>query len=124
MSEVYDHTDEQEIRNLLVGRKVVKADTSTGIIKLDNGLVLRFEPNPGEEPYGEGEYFIDHLAEVDNVIMDVSFELDHLDDDGRFAYHLFVYAENKKINLASVSGDDGSGWYGTGYRIHVLGVEQ
>ena len=34
-------------------------------------------------------------------------------------YKIFVYAENKKIKLLQCDGDDGNGYYGTGYHIEV-----
>ena len=39
------------------------------------------------------------------------------DDDT--SYKIFVYAEDKKIKAVQVDGDDGNGYYGTGYSIMV-----
>ena len=36
-----------------------------------------------------------------------------------YSYKIFVYAENKKIKIVQVDGDDGNGYYGTGYSIAV-----
>ena len=37
-----------------------------------------------------------------------------------FTYRIFVLAEDTRIKLLEVSGDDGNGYYGTGYWIEVL----
>lgn len=35
------------------------------------------------------------------------------------SYKIFVLAADKRIKLLQVDGDDGNGWYGTGYSIIV-----
>lgn len=34
-------------------------------------------------------------------------------------YKIFVIACEERINILSVAGDDGNGYYGTGYEIYV-----
>lgn len=41
------------------------------------------------------------------------------DGENAYRYTLYVYAENKRIAAAVVEGDDGNGYYGTGYRIRL-----
>lgn len=36
------------------------------------------------------------------------------------AYQIFVFADNRPINLATFEGDDGNGYYGTGFWVEVL----
>ena len=61
------------------------------------------------------------LGEVDNIITNVVFHNDPAaypqEDKGE--YSIFVFADNKKINLATFEGHDGNGYYGTGYYITV-----
>jgi hypothetical protein len=74
------------------------------------------------------------LNGCDNIITNVEVE-DHSDSDyaecaacGKTScyehdnpgyYRIFVYAEDKKINLASFEGSDGNGYYGTGWWLAV-----
>lgn len=41
-----------------------------------------------------------------------------------YSYKIFVYAEDKKIKLLQVDGDDGNGYYGTGYEIVIKKIEE
>jgi hypothetical protein len=44
-------------------------------------------------------------------------------EDGH-VYRLFVYAANDRINVLSVEGDDGNGYYGTGFTLTVVPASQ
>ena len=59
----------------------------------------------------------------DNVITNVEFVRDNdvKNKDGydETSYKIFVYAEDKHIKLAQIDGDDGNGYYGTGYTLYV-----
>lgn len=35
------------------------------------------------------------------------------------SFRVFVYSGNKKINMLTVVGDEGSGYYGQGYYLYV-----
>lgn len=138
MSTVYKHRDKAQIAALLVGRKVVAVIKDT--IALDDGRALRFKGNGGCSGCTAGEYELTELNGVDNIITRVDFidaptsawYEDGFDDDedGSLAeggptaeggsYKIFVFADNKKVNLATFEGDDGGGYYGTGYTIEVL----
>lgn len=61
------------------------------------------------------------LNECDNVITNVEFVCDDdaVDEYDGTSYKIFVYAENQKLKLLQVDGDDGNGYYGTGYSIIV-----
>ena len=116
----YDEGDEQKIRDLLLGRKVtVVADDH---MQLNDGTVIRIVPNEGGCSCGGGDYQLDDLNECDNVITHVEFEIGSTDENDQWSdtvYRVFVVAEDKRINLYAVSGDDGSGYYGTGYELLV-----
>lgn len=120
--------NEQAIRELLIGRKVVEVTKHEGnpyyeaksYITLDNGTVLEIEGNSGCGGCSEGHYSVDELNTVDNAIMSVEFEQgETLGEWGEIdAFRIFVYAENEKIKLLEVTGGD-NGYYGTGYYVTV-----
>ena len=58
---------------------------------------------------------------MDNIITNVEFYNDPASDytGGDGNYSIFVFADNKKINLATFEGSDGNGYYGTGYYVTV-----
>lgn len=127
MSYQLTESNEEEIRSLLLYRKVVKVSDDT--LALDNGTVLKFEGNWGCGGCASGEYDVTELNSCDNMITNV--ELVRTDEnggpvddweEGTTVYRIFVYAENRKINLLTVEGTDGNGWYGTGYHIDVYPV--
>lgn len=119
------YSQEGEIRELLLGRRVVEVDGDH--LQLDNGTIVRVIPNGGGCSCGAGDYELEHLSLVDNAITKVEFELVNLPgfdkyDTDKYAYRIFVFADNKRINLLSVEGDDGNGYYGTGYELLVKPV--
>jgi hypothetical protein len=119
-----DQDSLDEIRELLVGRRVVSVTSSEweGTLTLDDGTVLTVIPNDGCGGCSSGNYSISEINECpDNVITDV--ELVDLFSDGRYddahTYSIYVLAFDKRVKLLEVEGDDGNGWYGTGYTIRV-----
>ena len=120
---VLSEQDKADITELLMGRKVNKI--TTDMLVLDNGTKLTLTGNWGCAGCESGNYELSELNGVDNIITAVEFVDDPSGDGfgptvGR--YQIFVYADNEKINLATFSGTDGNGYYGTGYRIHVYGA--
>lgn len=117
-----DSADTEEIEDLLLGKRVAKADDEHLI--LDDGTTLRLIGNVGCGGCTSGWYELAHLGEVDNVITRVEFPTKRDSDlvDGEWVpgyYTIFVFAGDAWINLATFEGDDGSGYYGTGYEIRV-----
>lgn len=107
--------DEETIKQMLIGHTVKKVNNNT--LELDNGIQLKFYGNEGCS-CGAGCYDITELNECENAITNVEF----IDEDkygGERIYRIFVYAENKQIKLLQCDGDDGNGYYGTGYHIEV-----
>lgn len=115
----FTETEGDEIRTLLIGRKVTKVAEDT--LRLDDGRLLQFVGNDGGCSCGAGDYELTELNDLDNVITAVDFENDPDGDyeDGSGVYRIFVFAENRQVNLATFEGSDGNGYYGTGYSIHV-----
>lgn len=118
-----DECDEEEIRELLVGRKV-KVDGNNLI--LDNGIVLEVIANEGCGGCPSGWYSITKLNEVDNAITNVEFDCDGdvANEDDDTSYKIFVFCEDTRIKLLQVDGSDGNGYYGTGYTIIVKQKEE
>lgn len=116
----YEFYETDKIKNLLMYRKVVKVVGD--ILLLDNGIELEVVPNSGCGGCYSGWYEIVELNGCDNIITDVEFVCEDIDDltsDNDTSYKIFVYAEDKKIKLVQVDGSDGNGYYGTGYSIIV-----
>ena len=118
MSKHYAHSDdynfEQKMKELLLYRRVVKVEGSAqdAALTLDNGTVLSVEGNRGCGGCGNGWYYLNALNECNNAITNVE-----VSDDGE-TYHLFVYAEDNRINLLEYEGYD-NGYYGQGYDVYV-----
>lgn len=117
---VYDHDDKSDIERILIGHKVTKVDKDT--LTLDDGTLLTLIGNAGGCSCGSGDYDLVELDGIDNVITKVEFEDSPSGDDyidGSGYYRIFVFADNRRVNLATFEGSDGNGYYGTGYSIRV-----
>ncbi len=57
------------IKEILIGRKIVKAEVST--LTLDNGTTLQIIPNDGGCSCGTGDYYLENINKFDNVITNV-----------------------------------------------------
>jgi hypothetical protein len=114
-------SSDAEYAALLVGHTVTKVTNRT--LALDDGTVLDIVPNSGCGGCISGDYEIDELNGCDNVITSASLVQDPDTPDEEHAWTLFVFANNEKINLLGISGDDGNGYYGTGFRINVKAAE-
>lgn len=132
-----DYTNHEEIRELLMGRRVVSAERlpsvkvegayspAEGKLTLDDGREVFVVPNQGGCACSAGDYELKTLERVDNVITRVDFPVDGDDDvnewgeGGEKTYRIFVLAGHEQINLVSIVGDDGNGYYGTGFELVV-----
>ena len=116
-----DHDDESALADLLLGHKVEKV--ADDHILLDDGTLIRVVPNRGCSCEA-GDYELADLNSVDNIITAVTatereIPTEYEGDEPDRVYEVFVVAEHKKLKLLSVSGNDGNGFYGTGYRLLV-----
>lgn len=111
--------NEDYIKELLIGHSIKKVDNNT--LQLDNGIKLRFYGNDGC-CCGAGCYDITELNDCPNIITNVEFNIEHNEEvwNEEYSYRIFVYAENKQIKLLQCDGDDGNGYYGTGYHIDIV----
>lgn len=118
--------NENEIKELLLGHKIV-ADENNDALILDNGVVLQINPNVGCYGCESGNYYLQHIASVNNAITNVEFVNDYeVNDDDYYDeedyyqhYKIFVIADGMTTELLDVYGTDGNGYYGTGYKIDV-----
>lgn len=141
---------EDRLRELLAGKKIVNAHMAdeppdpssytsgpTGYLTLSDGLVLKVWGHDGGCACSSGCYPLAVLNDCDNIITNVEveerpdedygpcrtcgerncYEDDH---DNAGYYRIFVFAEDKRINIASFEGSDGGGYYGTGFWIDVV----
>jgi hypothetical protein len=133
------HSNSNEAYNWLVGRRVVEAHIqgvtmpkdpndpynnpwppyAAGFIVLDDGTRAYIQPNEGCGGCTNGYYDLTYLCTVDNVITDVRLDREDNEQYEGNTYRIFVYAGNEEINLMTVDGSDGNGYYGTGYSITI-----
>jgi succinylarginine dihydrolase len=135
--------DEERVRDLLVGRRIVKVEQGNfeipdddttwrwntraeGRCVLDDGTQIFVLPNEGCGGCSSGWYQLKHLATVDNAITDVRLTCEGEPSDygdGPQSYRIYVLADAVEINAVQVDGDDGNGYYGSGYELFVLPPE-
>lgn len=109
--------NEKEIEELLLGHKVTVDDC--GNLVLDNGVMLKINPNIGCGGCESGNYYLQHISSVNNAITNVEFVEEFEDDCYYEHYKIFVIADGMTTELLDVYGTDGNGYYGTGYTIDV-----
>ena len=120
MSRVY--YDDDDLSPVLAGRYVTKVDGETLI--LDDGTVLEFEGNEGCI-CGSGTYDLTELFQRGTptariMSADVTTRLTDEDDEySDVIYTLFVIVDDERLPLAEFEGNDGNGYYGSGFNITV-----
>lgn len=120
MSRVY--YDNDDLSPVLAGRYVTKVDGDT--LTLDNGLMLEFEGNEGCT-CGSGTYDLTKLFQRGTptariMSADVTTRLTDEDDEySDVIYTLFVIVDDERLPLAEFEGNDGNGYYGSGFNITV-----
>ena len=115
-----DQNDEDKVKALLLGHSIRKVSETE--LELDDGTKLTIQPNGGCGGCWRGSYAITELNGCENLITDVSVDVasgDPNDSEPDLVYRIFVMAVDKRINLLTVEGSDGNGYYGTGYEIKV-----
>jgi hypothetical protein len=115
----YSESDAQGIADLLMGHSVTVAGES--VLRLDDGTELEVIPHEGGCACSAGDYELKALNGIENIITRVELDNDDADpvDERDRSYRIFVYAGDQKVNLVQIDGDDGNGYYGTGYEIRV-----
>lgn len=104
----------------------VEKHIADGYLILDDGTQVFINANEGCGGCSNGWYQLKTLSTVDNIITGVRLRDDAVGDNSPYSYSeehsykIFVYADNQEINLIQIDGDDGNGYYGTGYEITVV----
>lgn len=135
----YTEEDGDKIAELLVGRRIVSAEKgdfdypghsewdnrAEGRLVLDDGTMLYLTGHEGGCSCSAGDYELEKVATVDNIITSARVEFPPADDYGDVegAYRIFVFADNQEINAAEFVGSDGNGYYGTGFSLTVVRPE-
>lgn len=136
----YAQEDQQEIADLLIGRRIVRAeqgefdypnrgwrDKAEGRLTLDDGTLLYLNGNDGGCSCNAGCYPLEKVAAADNIITSARVECSPSDDwseeSDEGAYRIFVFADATEINVAEFVGTDGNGYYGTGFELTVVPPE-
>lgn len=132
----YDDTTAAQER--LLGRRITSitrtADHRTdgafgdkATLTLDTGDTVELYGHDGGCACSAGCYELTELAtlaDVDNIITSVVFDDTEVVEDKYGdpcgTYRLFVVVEDQQIQLAAFDGDDGNGYYGTGYYLNVI----
>jgi hypothetical protein len=135
----YSYTD--DLSEVFVGRRIVKAEGDVpapnidgwfsgtppyGRLTLDDGTKVYVVGNEGGCICSAGDYSLARVAAVDNIITAVKV-IDESTGDGSedYAtrrYQIFVVTEAGELNVAEFVGDDGNGYYGSGFHLAVVGV--
>ena len=135
----YDENDVEALRNILVGRSVDSvqmvdeqvtkdwwSESAEGKVILDDGTELLLGGNCGGCSCGAGDYYLTRLNDMPiNGITNVEVVVE--DRDGNpysdsHTYRIFVLAQDERFELAAFDGDDGNGYYGTGFWFTVKGI--
>lgn len=125
MSKVYYDSD--DLTPLLAGRYVTKVDGETLI--LDDGTVLEFEGNEGCGGCISGNYWLTELFQRGTPaarIMSAGVTTRLTDEDDEYSdaiYTLFVIVDDERLPLAEFEGNDGNGYYGSGFQVTVTRKE-
>ena len=116
----------EDLKELLIGRKIVEVDDDDEALILDNGVRLYPVGNEGCGGCVAGNWWINHLAPYDHAITGVKItEEDFTEDYSADCDHIvrvFVWAESevKATEIITAKGYEDNGFYGQGYEIYVV----
>lgn len=120
----YIETPTESLIDLFQGKSITSASLEDGTLTLSDGTVLTIVPNYGEGWDGAGDFFLDRVATVENVTINVDalIEYDSSRESGRREiYKINVYTAGIPTaqEIVSVSGDMENGYYGSGFVVIV-----
>jgi hypothetical protein len=133
---IYNENDVDVLRQALIGRSITSVQfggdlpttdkyvTTEGKVTLDDGTELLLGGNDGGCSCGAGDYDLVRLNDMPiNGIMNVEV-VDETDGSDRYepdrTYRIFVLAQDQRFELAAFEGNDGNGYYGTGFWFTVV----
>lgn len=113
----------EEYAAILKGRYVTNIG-EYGTITLDNGTELDIDGNEGCGGCENGRYWLEETYKRGNSrarIMSAHVGYDEDDEAALSVYTIFVMVDGNpsQLPLATVRGDDGNGYYGTGFTLTV-----
>ncbi len=125
--------DIDALKNTLIGRSVTSVELGgeydavdrgwrhpQGKIVLDDGTELLLGGNHGGCSCGAGDYELSRLNDMPiNGITNVEVDRVEHGQYGPSTYRVFVLAQDERFELAAFDGDDGNGYYGTGFWFTV-----
>lgn len=118
-----DGENGEAVTNILHGRRIVAVDEGEETLTLDDGTILQVWPNGGCGGCPSGHYWLNDLAECDNIITRAEVRTR---DEPAGDYHadevisIYVYAEGIAPKaVIEVQGSEGNGYYGRGFEIEV-----
>lgn len=124
MTTRHSHDDTDDLRAALFGRSVVSVQTDEddynpeGRVLLDDGTELILQGNEGGCSCGGGDYSLTQLNDMPiNGITNVEVDVD--EHGNGLTYRIFVLAQDQRFELAAFEGNDGSGYYGSGFWFTV-----
>lgn len=114
------NSDDGLYTRLLRGRYVISIDSS--IITLDDGTELHIQGNAGCGGCSSGWYWLEQVYKQGSRrarIMSAYVAYDEDDDEAPSVYTIFVMVDGNptQLPLATIRGDDGNGYYGTGFTL-------
>lgn len=115
-AELYSVVHASDLAPLLVGKSIESIDTHQDTVRLTDGTILSFVRG--------GDccaWFSAHLKEgnlTENVITAVhEVYSDSTDED--YLFTIAVYAVNQEVMSVEVTGDEGTGYYGSSFDLWV-----
>lgn len=121
------YCDSDDFTPILAGRYVTDIVGDTMI--LDDGTRLDFEGNYGC-CCGSGDYDITSMFKRGTPtarIMSAEVEVNATDESDEYSdlvYTLFVIVEDERLPLVECQGNDGNGYYGSGFTVRATIPEQ
>lgn len=113
--ELYD-VDADALAPLLVGKSIESIDTTQDTVRLTDGTVLAFDEGGGCCAWFSAQLKESNLTE--NVITAVR-EVDSGNKDEDYLFTIAVFAVNQEVMSVEVTGDEGSGYYGSSFDLRV-----
>ena len=133
----YNENDIGALKKILIGRSVASvqmakekvtkdwwSESAEGKVILDDGTELLLGGNCGGCSCGAGDYYLTRLNDMPiNGITNVEIVVEDRDRyPDSHTYRIFVLAQDQRFELAAFDGDDGNGYYGTGFWFTVKGI--
>lgn len=105
------------LEEIFIGKSIIEVTNET--MTLNDGRVLNIEANEGCGGCESGRYELESLATFENIITNV----DVIESGRKNRISLFVYSNGIGKSVIDCVGDEGFGYYGSGFTIKVVWTE-